>query len=273
MPMLICPVCGKPLDNGEKTRRCPSGHAFDRAAKGGYIHLLRPGRKGSAVPGDSAEMCLMRTCFLEGGWYAPLRQAAAEAVRECAPRTLLDAGCGEGYYTEAMRAAQKESGGGEMAGIDLSKAALRQAGRRCPDVELAVASLFHLPLADRSCDMIVSLFAPLCPEEFTRVLRAQGTLLTVTPSARHLWGLKEVLYAAPYENDTAAPVLKGLKHVNRQTLDYEITLDRPEAIEALFRMTPYAWKTGREGAARLLARDRLQTAVSFLLDFYQFEQK
>ena len=55
--LLCCPVCGKPLTFLEKTAQCPSGHTYDRAARGGYIHLLRQHRRGSADPGDSAAMC------------------------------------------------------------------------------------------------------------------------------------------------------------------------------------------------------------------------
>ena len=54
--LLCCPVCGKPLTFDDKSARCPKGHSFDRAARGGYIHLLRPHRRRSADPRDIAEM-------------------------------------------------------------------------------------------------------------------------------------------------------------------------------------------------------------------------
>jgi len=43
----VCPVCRKPLDDGAKTRACPSGHCFDRSAQGGYVNLLRTNRRRS----------------------------------------------------------------------------------------------------------------------------------------------------------------------------------------------------------------------------------
>lgn len=67
-----------------------------------------------------------------------------------------------------------------MLGVDISKDALAAGGKRNRALTLAVASLFELPLADRSCDLVVNLFAPLALEEFRRVLKPGGT-----PVARH----------------------------------------------------------------------------------------
>ena len=155
--LLCCPVCGKPLTFDDKSARCPKGHSFDRAARGGYIHLLRQHRRGSADPGDSAEMCQARTRFLSGGWYAPLRAQVAALAGACSPADVLDAGCGEGWYTQAVLDALP---GARLAGIDLSRYALRHAGRTCPGADFAIASLFDLPLADQSVDLVLHLFAP-----------------------------------------------------------------------------------------------------------------
>ena len=44
-----------------------------------------------------------------------------------------------------------------------------------------------------------------------------------------------------------------------------------EIMEALFAMTPYYWKTPRDGAARLAALPELTTDISFR--FLVFEKK
>lgn len=266
MGLLCCPVCGKPLTMGEKTAKCENGHCYDRAARGGYIHLLRQHRRGSADPGDSAEMCQARTRFLSGNWYAPLRDAVAEQARALAPRDVLDAGCGEGWYTAAVAAALPDA---RIAGIDLSRYALRHAGRVCPAVELAIASLFELPLADASVDLVLHLFAPMCADEFARVLRPGGRLLTITPGAKHLWGMKEILYPKPYENPTAVRTLPGFVFEHETRIADEITLTDPADIHALYQMTPYAWKTGREAAERLLAQPVLRTPIEFQIHQYR----
>ena len=264
--LLCCPVCGKPLTFDDKSARCPKGHSFDRAARGGYIHLLRQHRRGSADPGDSAEMCQARTRFLSGGWYAPLRAQVAALAGACSPADVLDTGCGEGWYTQAVLDALP---GARLAGIDLSRYALRHAGRTCPGADFAIASLFDLPLADQSVDLVLHLFAPMCAPEFARVLRPGGTLLTVTPGARHLWGMKEVLYERPYENPTAVRELSGFSCVREIRVEDMITLTDPADIAALYHMTPYAWKTPRQAAERLLHLDTLTTEIAFQIHLYR----
>lgn len=264
--LLCCPVCGAPLTLQEKTAVCAHGHCYDRAARGGYIHLLRQHRRGSADPGDSAEMCQARTRFLNGNWYAPLRDAVAAQAAALAPRDVLDAGCGEGWYTQAVHKALPQA---RMAGIDLSRYALRHAGRQCPEVALAIASLFELPLADCSVDLVLHLFAPMCAPEFARVLRPGGRLLTVTPGARHLWGLKQALYETPYENPTAVRALEGFAFERETVIRDAIVLTDPADIAALYQMTPYAWKTGKAAAERLMQRERLETPIEFQIHQYR----
>ena len=36
-----CPVCGAPLDRGDRAYRCPAGHSYD-IAREGYTYLLPP---------------------------------------------------------------------------------------------------------------------------------------------------------------------------------------------------------------------------------------
>ncbi|MFR5118979.1 MAG: hypothetical protein ACLTD2_02990 [Ruminococcus sp.] len=43
-------------------------------------------------------------------------------------------------------------------------------------------------------------FAPVSNDEYARVLKDGGKLVVVSPSPRHLFELKEVLYEKPYEN-------------------------------------------------------------------------
>lgn len=123
MTLFRCPLCGGSLSEVPAGLRCPRGHCFDRA-KEGYVNLLPVGQKHSKAPGDDKAMVAARRAFLDGGWYAPLRQALkALAVEVTGPApAVLDAGCGEGYYTsgvrEALLAAGREP---RVAGVDISK--------------------------------------------------------------------------------------------------------------------------------------------------------
>ena len=156
--LFCCPLCGGALERDEHTYRCPSGHCFDRGAAG-YTHLLPANKKHSKNPGDDKEMVAARSAFLDGGYYAPLRDALCElASKELAGKenpVILDSGCGEGYYTAGLR--QKLTGEGkdvQIAGVDLSKFALKRAAKRVKEGEFAVASVYHLPLADESADLL-----------------------------------------------------------------------------------------------------------------------
>ncbi len=156
----------------------------------------------------------------------------------------------------------------EVAGVDISKFALRRAATRVKEGEFAVASVYHLPVADSRADLLTNVFSPLCPEEFARVMRPGGHFYYVVPSAKHLWEMKEVLYARPYENAVRREDYPGFRWLEAVPLRFSIRLDSSQDIMALFGMTPYAWKTPREGVARLSALEALDTQIGFDIHVY-----
>jgi len=266
-----CPLCGSPLERETARWVCPDRHSFDRAAAG-YVHLLPANRKHSKDPGDDKAMVAARSAFLEKGWYAPLRDALCEAVleRTQASPVLVDSGCGEGYYTVGLYQALSQAGRTpQIAGVDLSKAALRRAAKRVPEAEFAVASVYHLPIADGSADVLTDVFSPLAVDEFARVLRPGGLFCYAVPSARHLWEMKQVLYRRPYENPVKQETYSGFVWRNVKGIRYTVELAGHADIMALFGMTPYAWKTPKEGVARLEQLDRLTCQIGFDLHLYE----
>lgn len=212
MSLFCCPLCAAPLERAAGAYRCPGGHSFD-IAKEGYVHLLPPNQKHSALPGDDREMVLARREFLSGGYYRLLLNTLCSRILALSGETpaLLDAGCGEGWYTagvaQALRAAGRRP---QIAGTDISKFALRTAARREKGAEFAVASSYRLPLADGGVDVLLNCFSPLALEEFRRVLRPGGWFLYVVPGAEHLWEMKEILYDKPYPNEEKE-TLRGLR--------------------------------------------------------------
>lgn len=273
MSLFCCPLCAAALSRGEHAYRCPNGHSFDIAAAG-YTHLLPPNRKHSKAPGDDKEMVAARSAFLEKGYYLPLRQAleqlACSLTRELSSPVLLDSGCGEGWYTAGLvQALHAQGQQPQAAGVDISKFALRKAAKRLPESEFAVASVYRLPLPDQSADLITNVFSPLAAEEFARILRPGGHYLYVVPSARHLWQMKEVLYAQPYENPVKQEEYPGFSHTDTVPVRYTISMDDPADWMALFHMTPYAWKTPREGVARLEQLSHLETEIGFDIHVYR----
>ena len=272
-----CPLCAQALERGEHACICPAGHSFDRAREG-YVHLLPANRKHSQNPGDDKQMVAARSEFLRRGYYAPFRDAlaqlAVELTQGCPSPILLDSGCGEGYYTAGLWDALTRAGRSvRMGGIDISKFALRRAAKALPEGEFAVASAYALPVADGSVRLLYNIFSPLGLEEFARVVAPGGYFVYAVPSARHLWQMKEILYETPYENPVKQEDYTGFVWQRAVPLRYTVTLERSEDIMALFAMTPYAWKTPREGVERLRGYDRLETEIGFDIHVYRREDK
>ena len=271
MSLFCCPLCAAPLQRGDRAYRCPAGHSFDIAAEG-HTHLLPVNRKNSKMPGDDKGMAAARSAFLNEGYYAPLRDALCRLAVELTGDgcTVLDTGCGEGYYTagiyQALLAAGKSA---RMAGTDISKFILKRAAKRERGIEFAVASSYHLPVCDSSIDLLINCFSPLALEEFLRVLRPGGRFIYVVPSERHLWQMKEVLYDLPRPNEVKLTPYAGLRYLEVAHVRDTITVRGQEHIHALFQMTPYYWKTPKSGAERLARLDTLTTEIAFDLHVYE----
>jgi len=270
MIQVICPVCGAALEPQGTAWRCVQGHCFD-VARQGYVNLLTVTQKHSRHPGDTREMVAARRAFLDAGWYAPIAKTLVDLVRRFCPETasVLDAGCGEGYYTAEMAKTLREREyRPKVAGIDISKAALQEAAKRDRETEYAVASCFHLPVAGESVDLLLSVFAPYCGEEFLRVLKPDGQFIMTIPLENHLYGLKEAIYEKPYRNEVKPYELEGFRLVDCRELRYEMTV-RGQEIESLFMMTPYYYKTGAADQQKLLAKTELTTPVEFAVLRYE----
>ena len=137
------------------------------------------------------------------------------------------------------------------------------------DAAYFVANMKDIPVADGAFDMVTELFAPFNEREFARVLAPEGSLYTVVPGARHLFGLKEVLYDTPYLNDEKLPKTTELELVGMQRVSANITLQTQADIEAVFQMTPYYYRTRPSDKERLANLDTLQTDIDFIIAEYR----
>ena len=271
MSLFRCPVCKAPLLREEHRYCCPNRHSYDLAREG-YAYLLPPNQKHSAAPGDDRNMAAARQSFLSKGYYQPLLDTLCSHILPLAGENarILDAGCGEGYYTTGLYSALTAAGKTpQMAGIDISKAILRLAARRCREIEFAVASCYHLPVADESVDLLLDCFSPLAIDEFRRVLRPGGAFFYVVPGAMHLWELKQILYDTPYPNEEKETPYAGFAYREIVPVETVLHLAAPEDLQALFQMTPYYWKTPKSGAERLAACTALTCRASFWIHIFQ----
>lgn len=272
--MLCCPKCRQPLRKAEQTFCCSNGHSFDIAASG-YCNLLLSSRSGDKV-GDDKRMVLARRAFLDRGYYQPLADAVCMEMKELAQEkavSVIDAGCGEGYYTRQMAQSLQECGLlRQMIGVDISKSATQYAAKRDKLTQYITASTYQMPVRDQSADRIVSLFAPTPAQEFARVLRPDGAVLCVVPGEMHLWELKCAVYDIPYRNREEKHRMEGFVLTDRKHVEYTVTMDRPEDIQTLFAMTPYSHRTPAEGKRRLHALESLTVTLSFVLLTFRLGQ-
>lgn len=263
--MLVCPKCKHELYKNDKMYQCENHHTFDIAKKG-YVHLFLKNRKQT---GDDKHMVKARTYFLEKGFYQPLCDQILLFLKSLSFTTLVDAGCGEGYYTNQIADLFSKV---DMYAFDLSKHAIHEACKGKNQVFYGVCSIADLPLKGDSIDIILSIFAPIQASEFYRVLKKQGYFLKVAPGPKHLYEMKQILYTDVYDNDLQH-TYEGFELQEIKEVAYDIELCSKQDIEALFMMTPYYWKSPIEGSKKLLALDYLKTKVQFQIELYRCIEK
>ena len=271
---LRCPVCNAKMDisvsdcatlfcNGTKK------HCYDFASAG-YVNLSRPGQSGG---GDSKQAVRARSDFLNLDYYVPVRDRLCDLLcqrlEQSADTLVVDAGCGEGYYSNEIA-----KRGFALAGFDLSKFATEAAAKRAKREGIessffGVASVFELPLCDGSADAVVNVFAPCVDAEYSRVLRDGGFLVIACAGPDHLLGLKRAIYDEVHLNDTRADMPTSLKKVDTARVKYEIDLTSNAAIKNLFAMTPYYWKTSHDDVKKLDGLESLHTEIEVIFEIYQ----
>ena len=256
------------------------GPRADKKDTSGDLYLVIP-RPGTISPWSSKATDIAKNCGLAS--IKRLERGIAYYVKSESPLTdeqkksfipLIHDRMME-IVTHSMDDAEKlfsKQTPAPMTSIDVlgrGKEALQEAAKRDRQSEYAVASCFHLPVGDGSIDLLLSVFAPYCGDEFLRVLRPGGSFLMVIPLENHLYGLKQVIYEKPYRNEVKPYDLPGFRLEECRELRYQITLHGQEEIESLFMMTPYYYKTGAADQQKLLTKTTLTTPAEFAVLRYK----
>jgi len=259
---LICPIDGSPLLLVNNALSCSNGHQYD-IGKPGYANLLSVQHKRSKAPGDSKEMVSARTAFLSEGFYDPIACDLADIVsaQKQNELTLVDAGCGDGYYLEKIDSLIEPSL--RLVGFDISKSAIQRAARRCQGTWL-VASNKRIPLADNSADVVLDMFGFPDFDSFARVLKPDGKLICVTPSDKHLIELREIIYPT-VKPTSARQYPHSFSRSTQRTITYEIKLDRT-ALDNLLAMTPHLYRAPKDGLAKLATLEQMSMTIDVILD-------
>ncbi|WP_286232577.1 23S rRNA (guanine(745)-N(1))-methyltransferase [Thalassotalea sediminis] len=260
-----CPICQSRLVLREKIYRCDLGHCFDKA-KEGYVNLLPVQFKHSKQPGDNKAMVNARREFLTQGYYQPLADKLVLILDKLALKkgSILDAGCGEGFYTDQFKQSCHT-----VYGVDIAKEAIKKAAKKYKHCHFSVATLSQLPFDDHSINAVVSIYAPILPIEFDRILTTNGYLITVTPGKNHLLSLKQKIYQHALLHDEDKVPVDNMVLLEQQQLTYKMILKTGNDVLNLLSMTPFAFKADENVTQQLSQQSDFACQADFIIRIYK----
>jgi 23S rRNA (guanine745-N1)-methyltransferase len=277
---LACPIDGERFEVRGKQLVCKNGHVFD-IARQGYVNLLPVQHKRSKQPGDSKEMVSARAQFLNSGVYEPIARKLAEItfaqIAGSKETCILDAGCGEGYYFDAIFNDLKSRNACadlSFIGLDISKDAIAESAKRNRQITWIVGTNRQPPVESTSVDIVLCVFGFQSFEGFRKILKPGGKVILVEPGPDHLRELREIIYTEVKKSDPqdlSCVEAMGFSMLDRQTLQFKTGAINNEQINNLLVMTPHfyrATKEGREAAGKL---EKLALTVDII--FRIFEKK
>jgi len=184
-----CPICQENLTLVESSLKCDHRHSFD-LAKFGYVNLA-PQIKQSA--NYDKENFQNRQQILEAGFYQAILEGISDILAtNPSAKTILDIGCGEGFYSRKLQEVHPEK---TFYAFDISKDSIQIAAKSEPNwaVNWFVGDLARLPIKDASMDILLDIFSPANYGEFRRVLSKDGILIKVIPTENHLKEIRQMV--------------------------------------------------------------------------------
>ena len=184
-----CPICQENLTLVETSLKCDNRHSFD-LAKFGYVNLA-PQIKQSA--NYDKENFQNRQQILEAGFYQAILEGISDLLAtKPSAKTVLDIGCGEGFYSRKLQEVHPEK---TFYAFDISKDSVQIAAKSEPNwaVNWFVGDLARLPIKDASMDILLDIFSPANYGEFRRVLSEDGILIKVIPTENHLKEIRQMV--------------------------------------------------------------------------------
>ncbi|MGB1239901.1 MAG: putative RNA methyltransferase [Pseudomonadales bacterium] len=264
MHSLTCPICQCALERTDNSLRCQANHNFDRARQG-YWNLLAVQQKKSKDPGDNAQMVAARRAFLDSGHYKPMAGAIQALLHSTLPSdtqaSVLDMGCGEGYYTDQWQRALPEH---LFYGLDISKHAVKAACRRNKEICWLVASGANMPIPAQSLDALTVVFSRLMPTPFADALKPGGALILAWAREDHLLELRQQLYSEVKlaESNPIDELSEHFELEQKETLCFDFTVSDPEQLHTLLLMTPHGQRVNAQKVEHLLQQPALTVRFS-----------
>lgn len=198
---------------------CKKEHRFDISSKG-YVNMLQASKP---LKGYDQTFFACRNRFMRGGYYAHVgEEVLAQVQKYCAEAysdgavsgsgegtgpVIVDAGCGEGYYSRLIAREFPEA---QVLAFDLATDAIKVAAKSDLPVKWMVADITNIPMKDGMADCILDVFTPANYKEFGRVLADDGIVIKVIPGANHMGQLREA----------ASELLRNKEYSNEEVMDY-----------------------------------------------------
>lgn len=233
-----CPICQENLTLVESSLKCCNRHSFD-LAKFGYVNLA-PQIKQSA--NYDKENFQNRQQILEVGFYQAILDAVSDLLASSkTTTTILDIGCGEGFYSRKLQESHSEK---TFYAFDISKDSVQIAAKSEPNwaVNWFVGDLARLPIKDTSMDILLDIFSPANYGEFRRVLSKDGILIKVIPTENHLKEIRQKVQDQLTNKDYSNQDIKehfqeyfSIQSIQIASLTKPITAEQRQA---LLSMTP-----------------------------------
>ena len=266
----VCPICHVPLSKFDNCLKCENSHSYDFSSSG-YVNLLNPGKKNNAKAGDSKEMIRARTSFFESGAYKNISDKIVDIAHLLNPQVIVDAGCGEGYYTEALAMLESSP---FVLGFDMSKFGCEHGSKSAKknnikNICYSVGNIFDLPLNDCCADLIINMFAPVAYEEFHRILKPNGHFVVASAGIDHLEGFKRIIYDDVYKNEEKILNYVGFELVSCENLKYTVNIKGNDTIKNLFMMTPYFHRTSQADKKKLNSVYEISTTIEVNFSTYK----
>ena len=233
-----CPICQEHLTLVETSLKCSNRHSFD-LAKFGYVNLA-PQIKQSA--NYDKENFQNRQQILEAGFYQTILETISDLLARLeTAKTILDIGCGEGFYSRKLQESHPDK---TFYAFDISKDSVQIAAKSEPNwaVNWFVGDLARLPIKNASMDILLDIFSPANYGEFRRVLSKDGILIKVIPTENHLKEIRQMVQDQLTKKDYSNQDIKEhfQEHFSIQSSQIA-SLTKPitaEQRQALLAMTP-----------------------------------
>ena len=216
---LACPSCGASLTRTGDDFACGNRHRINVNRKG-CLNVL-------STQVDSCydtDLFAARRRVFDAGCYNAVVEAIAALLPEGNYR-LLDAGCGDGWYLNALLT---QHVGWYGAGVDISRDAILQATNLPCTALWVVGDLRRLSFRDGSFTAVLDVLTPANYDEFRRVLAPDGLLIKVYPGSDYLKELRAARGMAPYEEGQVDAYLREKATIvgeKRVTVTHDVSDD------------------------------------------------